>query len=91
MKITEHIQLDSPDKNFTINFSSADFSHITELALTEQLSKMIQKIIDRLTQEFLDQYRPYILSQVSILDILERVKNRAGEELVKGIINKDQK
>ena len=88
MELSEKFTIDSEQRVFMATFDGSEFRHITQKALLDQVTKMISKIVERLVTEFLDVHRTEILRHISVLEIVERIKDKAGDEMVKGLINK---
>lgn len=91
MKITEERSFATDERTFKVCFSGADFISITEIALKELLTSMLQKITDELLKEFLAIHRVAIMREIYIADVISLVKEKAGDEMVRELLHGTRK
>lgn len=86
MEVTEIVNFSSDERIFNVKFSGAEIRELTQTTMIARMGNMINMIEQALVKEFLDVHRVQVMSNINLLDVIQRVKEKAGDEMVRGLI-----
>ena len=86
MEVTEIVNFSSDERIFNVKVSGAEIRELTQTTMIARMGNMINMIEQALVKEFLDVHRVQVMSNINLLDVIQRVKEKAGDEMVRGLI-----